>query len=164
MTRTTTRTVALGLMLVAGLAACGTDDTGAASSPAAPSASPAPASAPAAGAVTGAVTAEDQSGDGTTLTVASVELAGAEQGWIAVHQDLDGKPGPVVGTLQVEQGSTTDLVVELDEPVLTGDYWPMLHVDDTTPGEYEFLAVEGADLPVLDGEMPVMQMLTLSVG
>jgi hypothetical protein len=80
-----------------------------------------------------------------------------------VHSDVDGKPGPTVGTAQVEQGASSDVVVELDDTVATGDYWPMLHVDDGEVGTYEFPDVEGVDLPVLDGEMPVMQKLTLTV-
>lgn len=80
-----------------------------------------------------------------------------------MHTDVDGKPGPTVGAVAVEQGTSSDVVVELDETVPTGDYWPMLHVDDGEVGTYEFPDVEGVDLPVVDGDMPVMQKLTLTV-
>ncbi len=141
------------LFLAFVLAACGSDDESSTAAPANDSST----------AVTGTVEAADQDSDGTSLTVSSVSLDGVEQGWIAVHSDVDGKPGPVVGTVQVEQGESSDVVVEFDDVVTTGDYWPMLHVDDGEIGSYEFPDVEGVDLPVLDGEMPVMQKLTLTV-
>lgn len=112
------------------------------------------------GDVTGSLSAEDQESDGMTLTVASVELEGIEGGWIAVHADQDGAPGPVIGTQQVEQGENTEVEVTLDEAVTTGAFWPMLHVDDNTIGTYEFPMVEGADLPVMaDGEVVVTQIM-----
>lgn len=135
MTRILTATLGLVLVLALGLAACGTDDGGSTAAPEAP-ASSAPATTEAE--ATATANAVDQDGDGTTLTVASVELDGVSQGWIAVHRDLDGKPGPVVGTVQVSQGDSSDVVVELDETVATGAFWPMLHVDDNTVGTYEF--------------------------
>lgn len=147
--------VIAGLSLALSLAACGDDSESA--TPASES-----SSEPAA-AATGTVEAADQDGDGSTLTVSSVDLEGVDQGWIAVHTDVDGKPGPTVGAVAVEQGTSSDVVVKLDETVPTGDYWPMLHVDDGEVGTYEFPDVEGVDLPVLDGDMPVMQKLTLTV-
>ncbi|MCT1499381.1 hypothetical protein M3G32_06565 [Corynebacterium sanguinis] len=154
------RTAAIisSLGLAIGLAACGSDNE---SSTAVPSTESSSASESAA--LTGTVKAANQDGDGSTLTVSSVDLEGVEQGWIAVHSDVDGKPGPVVGNVQVEQGTSSDVVVELDDTVATGDYFTMLHVDDGEVGTFEFPDVEGVDLPVLDGEMPVMQKLTLTV-
>lgn len=152
--RSTAAISSLGLALV--LVACGSDDESSTTAPSTDSTSD--SAAP-----TGTVEAANQDGDGSTLTVSSVDLEGVEQGWIAVHSDVDGKPGPVVGTAQVEQGASSDVVVELNDTVASGDYWPMLHVDDGEVGTYEFPDVEGVDLPVLDGEMPVMQKLTLTV-
>lgn len=154
-TRTTT---ALALVAVS-LAGCG--GSSAAGTAAAPPA--AGASTPGAAPATGTVTAVDQSGDGTTLTVQGVSLAGVAQGWIAVHRDLGGKPGPVVGTVRVQAGSSTDVVVRLDQKVTTGAFWPMLHVDDHAVGTYEFPRVKGADLPVMQDGKPVMKRITLTV-
>ena len=95
--------------------------------------------------------------------MAQVDLKGIDQGFIGVHMDLDGKPGPVVGVAQVEKGTTEDLVVRFDEPVASGAFWPMLHVDDHAIGTYEFPEVAGADLPVKDGEQVVMKKITLTV-
>lgn len=147
--------VIVGLSLTVLVGACANDDEASTAEPADASSE---SSAP-----TGTVEAANQDGDGTSVTVSAVDLEGVEQGWITIHRDLDGEPGPVVGSLQVEEGTSSDVVVQLDEDVATGDYWPMLHVDDGEVGTYEFPAVEGADLPVLDGEMPVMQRITLTV-
>ena len=165
MTPRTLAPFAMSAILVAGLAACGNDD---AATPAAAAASASAthggAHSDAADAASGSVNAEDQSSDGTTMTVAQVDLEGIDQGFIGVHMDLDGKPGPVVGVAQLKKGSTEDLVVRFDKPVTTGDFWPMLHVDDSQLGTYEFPKVKGADLPVKDGEKIVMKKITLTVG
>lgn len=163
----TARSLAAGFVLVAGLAACGSNDSGVAAPAATPSAAPGTTSTPSGDEVataSGSVTAEDQTSDGTSLRVSEVTLEGVEQGFIGVHQDLDGKPGPVVGIAQVQKGTTGDLVVTFDQPVKTGAFWPMLHVDDNTIGTYEFTKVEGADLPVKDGDKVVMKKVTLTVG
>ena len=153
--------LALGIVLTTSLAACGSDP---ATPAATPSSSASDSAGAAAAAVSGAVQAQDQTGDGTSLKVAEVDLEGIDQGFIGVHMDLDGKPGPVVGVAQVKQGSTQDLTVSFDKPVASGAYWPMLHVDDSTIGTYEFPKVAGADLPVKDGEQVVMKKITLTVG
>ncbi len=113
-----------------------------------------------AGAVSGSLDAEDQDSDGTTLTVADVSIDGSN-GWIAVHQDLDGAPGPVVGFVAVSEGESSDVEVTFDAAVASGDYWPMLHIDTGTAGTYEF---PGADVPVMDGDEVVMEQITLTVG
>lgn len=153
------------LVLLASLAGCGSNNT-ASPTPATTPSSTAASSAPAAGAAataSGTLSAADQSGDGTTLSVAAVTLEGVDGGWVAVHTDLNGKPGPVVGVVQVKKGTTTNLKVALDKKVTTGAYWPMLHVDDHTVGTYEFPQVPGADLPVKSGTEIVMKRITLTV-
>ncbi len=164
------RPLALTLTLVAGVAACGNDDSTRQNTAAAPAtAAPPAASAPmdhgaaAAGTASGSVQAADQSSDGSKLVVAAVTLTGAGQGFIAVHQDLDGKPGPTVGVARLSQGETENLVVRLDKPVRSGAFWPMLHVDDHTIGTYEFPKVPQADAPVKTGDQVVMKKITLRV-
>ncbi len=163
------RPLALTLTLVAGLAACGNDDSTRQNTAAAPAtAAPLAPSAPmdhgaAAGTAFGSVQAADQNSDGSKLVVAAVTLTGAGQGFIAVHQDLDGKPGPTVGVARLSQGDTKNLVVRLDKPVRSGAFWPMLHVDDHTIGTYEFPRVPQADVPVKTGDQVVMKKITLRV-
>jgi plastocyanin len=111
-------------------------------------------------AVTGAIEVGDQAGDGTSVTVDSVAISGAD-GFVVVHADQDGAPGPVLGHVAIAEGTSTDVEVPLDEP-LTADatVWPMLHVDAGVAGVYEF---PGADGPVMaDGEV-VMAPLAFTV-
>ncbi len=94
------------LVLLASLAACGSSNTASPTPATTPSSSSAAASTPAAGPAatgSGSLSAADQSGDGTTLSVANVNLEGVDGGWVAVHTDLDGKPGPVVGVVQIKR-------------------------------------------------------------
>lgn len=139
----TRRLLSILAALVLLLAACGDDDT-AADEPAGDDTSQqddgqdasqdgaAPPMGPA------ELTAEDQTGDGTEVTVASVTLPAA--GFLVVHADADGAPGPVIGhTELLEEGESTDVVVPLDEPLTaSATVWPMAHIDTDTNGEYDF--------------------------
>jgi len=114
--------------------------------------------------VTGTIEVTDQALDGSIVTVASAEIHGAH-GWIAIHEDVDGAPGPVVlGTAMVSEGSNNDVEVTLDQrPTASVVVWPMLHVDDHMLGAYEFGTVEGADLPVPVGGEIAMKRVQLTV-
>jgi len=70
-------------------------------------------------------------------------------GWLVIHSDKDGAPGPVLGQERVLAGTTTDVAVTIKTDGRTEVLWPMLHVDTGTPGEYEFGTVQGADAPVV---------------
>lgn len=69
-------------------------------------------------------------------------------GFLVIHSEADGGPGPVAGFAPVTAGLNTNVVVELDPEVVTPRLWPMLHVDTGEAGVYEFGTVEGADGPV----------------
>ncbi len=149
--------LALGVfaLLAAGVA-CNGDDVATPDDPfdeATPTAEPDEPSA------TGTIEAEDQSSDGTTITVAQAEIQGAG-GWVVIHRNEDGSPGEVLGHEAVEEGTSTDVTVTLDEPIESGSYWPMLHVDAGVEGEYEF---PGADVPVTDGGAVVMVQIEVTV-
>lgn len=109
--------------------------------------------------VTGSIEAEDQSSDGNTITVASAGIQGAG-GWIVIHRDEDGSPGEVVGHEAIDEGTSTDVTVTLDQAIESGSYWPMLHVDAGTEGEYEF---PGPDVPVTEGGAVVMVQIEVTV-
>ncbi len=84
------------------------------------------------------VRADDQTGDGTTVTVASVTLPA--DGFVVIHADNDGAPGPVIGhSALLGAGDNTDVVVTLDTP-LDADttVFPMAHIDANANGDYEF--------------------------
>lgn len=112
------------------------------------------------------VTAEDQAiADDNSITISNVTLE--ENGWIVVHNEVDGAPGEVIGVSDlIVAGSHDDVKVILDESatVNVGDIlWVMLHTDTGTAGLYEFDGVNGFDLPVLnDDDTPVMISVTVT--
>ncbi|MEO3935125.1 hypothetical protein V3N99_00040 [Dermatophilaceae bacterium Soc4.6] len=127
------------------------------------STSPAPSTSPAA-AASGSLDAANQTSDGKSVVVATVTLdAAGKGGWIALHADAGGKPGPVKYYAAVPAGPSTKVVIPTPGGITTGDYWPMLHVDDHTIGTYEFPKVTGADLPAMSGGMVVMKKITVTV-
>ena len=99
--------------------------------------------------MTPSVTVEDQAVDdgANTVTIASVTSDGP--GWIVIHADSDGSPGPVIGHEAVADGENTPVVVTIDPEELTPTLWAMLHVDAGEEGIYEF---PGDDVPArVDG-------------
>ncbi len=155
----TTRSTIVGIAALTTLllGACGSDKK-TTSSPGVTTAAGAGTAAPGA-AVTGSLDAADQTGDGTSITVKSVNITGSP-GFIAIHADAGGQPGPVVGHVAIPEGDSSDVVVPLDAKSPTGAYWPMLHLDAGTAGTYEF---PGPDGPVKSGADIVMKKITLTV-
>lgn len=95
-----------------------------------------------------AITVTDQTlGEGNTVTVPAVTAA--EDGWMVIHADADGAPGPVVGQAPVTSGENADVTVEIDPEAATETLYAMLHVDAGEAGTYEF---PGDDGPVRDAE------------
>jgi hypothetical protein len=104
--------------------------------------------------------AQDQLLDSNTYTAASVTVS--YPGWLVIHADNGGQPGPVLGQTLLETGTTADVAVELAEEGRTPVLWPMLHVDTGTEGEYEFGTVEGADGPIIvDGVVATAPVWTV---
>jgi predicted lipoprotein with Yx(FWY)xxD motif len=99
-------------------------------------------------AVTNAVTVSDQdlSAD-NTVTIDSVTADVA--GWLVIHAQADGKPGPILGHASVQAGDNSDVVVEIDPTGATETLYAMLHIDAGTSGEYEF---PGDDGPAMDAD------------
>ncbi len=153
------RIAAIGAAAALTLAACGGDDDADTTTP--PTEAPEPAAEPADdGPATqpASIAIDAQQSDGTTITVASVDLPAP--GFVAVHSDGGGSPGPVIGTSDLlPAGSSTDVSIALAEP-LTGDatVFPMVHIDTDGNGVYEFGSVEGVDGPgvTADGEVAVV--------
>ncbi len=108
----------------------------------APTATTAPAATP-------TVQVSDQSVDGGELVVAEVVSDGP--GWIVIHADASGSPGPVLGYSPVNEGLNQNVSVTIDDSEATPVLYAMLHMDAGAVGTYEF---PGADAPVmLDGQM-----------
>jgi predicted lipoprotein with Yx(FWY)xxD motif len=95
-----------------------------------------------------AVVVEDQilSSD-NTVTVSSVTAD--TNGWLVIHAQAEGNPGPVVGTAPVSAGVNNAVVVEIDPASATETLYAMLHVDAGSEGEYEF---PGDDVPATDAD------------
>ena len=104
-----------------------------------------------------AVTASDQAAVDGMVTV---DLVSAQApGWIVIHADADGGPGPVVGFAQVEIGNNANVAVEIDLATATDTLYAMLHLDLAAAGVYEF---PGDDAPVFDaGGSVVLAPFTL---
>jgi plastocyanin len=159
--------VAVGITATLALAACGGDDdtsddtTATTATTAAPAEDSAESSDEPSGDVAmqpASISFDAQESDGTMVVVAAVELPA--DGFIAVHGDGGGSPGPVVGHSELlPAGASTDVMVMLDTP-LDADttLYPMAHIDTDGNGAYEFGSVEGVDGPALttDGEVAVV--------
>lgn len=103
------------------------------------------------------------------LMVDTVLSAGA--GWVDVHADAGGHPGKSLGMAAVPEGeSAGTITVALDAAMnavtppfeITPIVWPMLHTDNGSIGEYEFMVVPGADLPVIVNGMVVSLPVNLT--
>jgi glucose/arabinose dehydrogenase len=148
-------TLAWTLLAVLVLAAC--SPAPAAAPPAAPTAMPtampaaeeaAPSALPE---MEPSVTASDQSAVNGTVSIDQV--VAAQAGWIVIHIDANGAPGPVIGYAPVTAGSNSAVAVEIDLVQATPTLHAMLHVDAGQLGTYEF---PGDDGPVRAGEAIVM--------
>jgi hypothetical protein len=100
--------------------------------------------------MTPGVTVSDQAIQDNTVTIASVVSSGP--GWLVVHADANGAPGPVLGYAAVVDGENANVVVTLAAEGRTDTLYAMLHTDAGTVGTYEF---PGADVPV-SGDMQVV--------
>ncbi len=92
------------------------------------------------------LTLEDQP-LGDTVIIKALTLD--KPGFVVIHKDGGGKPGPVIGNSDViEAGSYEDFEVEFDTAQAGERVFPMLHYDDGN-GVYEF---PGPDGPVKAGD------------
>lgn len=86
-----------------------------------------------------------------------------DDGWVVIHAD-NGSDAPVVpGIISVpkyiEAGTSTNVMVQLDESATIADgdkIWIMLHTDDGVLGTYEFNGTNGLDAPVTDSNDDVV--------
>ena len=97
-------------------------------------------------AATPSVTVADQAITDGMVTVAEVVSQGP--GWIVIHAQADGKPGPIIGYEAVVDGANQDVMVQVDAAAATDTLYAMLHTDAGTVGTFEFPG--GADVPVKD--------------
>lgn len=100
--------------------------------------------------VTVGVGVADQSIADGTVTVARVFSQGP--GWIVIHTQAEGKPGPIIGFNPVGDGPNDDVVVEVDISKATPTLYAMLHIDAGQTGVWEF---PGPDAPVKVGDVVI---------
>lgn len=84
--------------------------------------------------------------EGATVVAESVLSQGP--GFLVIHTEADGRPGPVAGFAAVNDGLNENVEITLDQAAATAVLWPMLHVDDGEVGTYEFDGSSGLDNPV----------------
>jgi hypothetical protein len=84
-------------------------------------------------------------------------------GWLVIHADADGAPGPVLGQTPLVAGVNEDIVVTL-EGEITETLFPMLPFDTGEMGVYEFGTVDGADGPVTVNDAVVTGPMTPEAG
>ena len=96
----------------------------------------------------------------TSVVIASAIIDAA--GWMVVHADNEGQPGPVLGFSPLAAGTNPAVVVVLDGENLTPVVWPMLHVDDGQIGTYEFDGQSGLDSPVAINGVVATAPMTLT--
>jgi plastocyanin len=86
-------------------------------------------------------------------TVAIAEVVSNGPGWLVIHAQADGKPGPILGYSAVTDGTNPALKVEIDTANATETLYAMLHIDAGEIGTFEF--PNGPDTPVTVGEQMV---------
>jgi predicted lipoprotein with Yx(FWY)xxD motif/polyisoprenoid-binding protein YceI len=81
---------------------------------------------------------------GSAVNIAEVISNGP--GWLVVHAQAEGKPGPILGFSQVGDGENENVVVEIDIANASETLYAMLHTDAGEIGKFEF--PDGPDAPV----------------
>lgn len=100
--------------------------------------------------VTPSVSVADQPVVDGTVTVAQVVSDGP--GWLVIHAQADGRPGPILGYSPVVDGANSNVLVQIDLTSATITLYAMLHTDAGVVGTWEFPG--GADTPVaVDGQI-----------
>lgn len=95
------------------------------------------------------VVVADQAIKDGTVTIGEVLSNGP--GWLVIHADAKGSPGPVIGYAAAPDGLSLNLAVPINAKKATPVLYAMLHTDAGVVGKYEF---PGADVPVMvDGKM-----------
>ena len=108
-----------------------------------------------------ALVMQDQAlGEGDTIVIGNALIDAP--GWIAIHSDNDGEPGPVIGTALLHPGANWNVVIEVDPAQAGSRVFPMLHYDTGELGVYEFGTVEGADAPTFVAGNVVVAPLNLT--
>ena len=83
-----------------------------------------------------------------------------EPGWLVIHADEEGAPGPVIGYAPLPAGINANVKVEVDATAATATLYAMLHTDAGTTGAFEF--PDGPDTPIMRNDVIVMRPFTVT--
>lgn len=80
----------------------------------------------------------DQTSNGKALKVPDAYLK--DRGYIAIHSDAGGAPGPVIGVSDMlPAGEAKNVRIKLTKPLAaTAAVWPMVHLEDNGNTTYDF--------------------------
>ncbi|MFA5948929.1 MAG: hypothetical protein WC807_01455 [Hyphomicrobium sp.] len=109
----------------------------------------------------GAALAENSIGsEGLKATPTSVTIgavSSTKAGYVVVHQDVNGKPGPIVGHASVKAGSNSGVTVTLDKKEKAGTKLiVMLHEESDNDNKFD-----KKDKPAISGGKIVEQLVTV---
>ncbi len=110
--------------------------------------------------MTPGVTVSDQAIANNKVTIETVVSDGP--GWLVIHAQQEGKPGPILGFSPVTAGENSNVVVEIDATGATGTLYAMLHTDAGQEGTWEF--PNGPDVPVKVGDQVVTPPFKVTAG
>ena len=81
-------------------------------------------------------------------------------GWVVIHADADGAPGPVIGYSPLAAGINANIKVDIDPKAATSVLYAMLHEDNGEAGVFDF--PDGADVPVERSGEPVTKSFNVT--
>jgi hypothetical protein len=90
------------------------------------------------------VAAMDQAAVGNNITanITVAEVVSDVPGWIAIHNDLFGHPGGVIGYTHVNSGRNGNVPVIIHTFAATDGLFAVLHYDRGVPGAFEYPAID----------------------
>jgi plastocyanin len=99
-----------------------------------------------------ALSVEDQDIANGTITIPQADVEAP--GWVVIHIQIDGAPGPVIGYSALTEGNNVDIDVSVNPAEATETLYAMLHTDSGTVGTYEF---PGEDAPLSVGDQMMVK-------
>ncbi len=81
-------------------------------------------------------------------------------GWVVIHADEEGEVGSVLGYVNVAEGESENITVEIDPFKASPTLYAMLHIDGGQSGSFEF---PGPDRPILIESDFVMEPFEVDV-
>ncbi|MCB9148439.1 MAG: fasciclin domain-containing protein [Caldilineaceae bacterium] len=93
-------------------------------------------------------------------TVRVVRVTANEAGFVVIHADDNGSPGPVIGYAPIPAGVSANVIVPIDVDAATDTLYAMLHVDGGEADVYE--GPGDPDGPVMRGDAVVVHPFAIT--